>query len=186
MEKSMPTMIYENDLEQLDRLIVRDELLNDSIIQAGRTHQDSEARKRLITARKDMLHKLIGTAPVQLCQTPGENIKLMSDAELVKAYEEYPANSAVVSEIVRRWIDTKKEAQLPLVHGDDIYYADTENGFVEHGTVFIASYKDGHLDSFSVTFDNGDFNEFIGEAFGDSFFKDKDDAAKAVKKGECD
>lgn len=186
MEKSMPTMIYENDLEQLDRLIVRDELLNDSIIQAGRIHQDSEARKRLITARKDMLHKLIGAAPAQLCQTPGENIKAMGDMELVKAYEEYPANSAIVSEIVQRWIDTKKETQLPLVHGDDIYYADTENGFVEHGTVFIASYKDGRLDSFSVDFDDGDFNEFVGEALGHSFFKDKDDAAKAVKKGVCD
>lgn len=185
MEKSISIMIYESDMEQLDRLLVRDERLNDSVIHAGRTHKDADARKRLIGARKDMLHKLISEAPAQLGQIPGENIKTMSDAELVKAYEEYPANSAIVFEIVQRWTHAKKEAQLPLAHGDDVYYADTEYGYVEHGTVSIASYKDGLLDSFSVNFDGGDFDEFAGEALGCSLFKDWDNAAKAVKNGSA-
>ena len=187
-ERSVPIMMYTSDIDLLDQLVsqANQQGLNDSLIQAGRTYQDKEARKRLIQARKEVLHQVLTAAPAQIKTEAGENIQQMSDAELLQAYEKYPVNSGIIAEIVQRWLRVKKQAQLPLAAGDDIYYADAENGFVEHGTVFVASYKDGRLDSFSVDFDDGDFNEFVGEALGRSFFKDKDDAAECVRKGEND
>lgn len=102
---------------------------------------------------------------------------------MLQAYEKYPVNSGIIAEIVQRWLRVKKQAQLPLAAGDDIYYADVENGFVEHGTVFVASYKDGRLDSFSVDFDDGDFNEFVGEALAVRFSKTKMMPQSACEKG---
>lgn len=49
-----------------------------------------------------------------------------------------------------------------LKKGDRVWYVDRENGEMESGTVFLAAYKDGKLDSFSVDFDCGDFDEFSG------------------------
>ena len=69
--------------------------------------------------------------------------------------------------------------------GDKIWYVDRENGEIESGTVFFASYKNGKLDSFSVDFDCGDFDEFSGGAFGKCFFRSKE-SAEAALKGEQD
>lgn len=57
-----------------------------------------------------------------------------------------------------------------LEKGDDVWYVDKENRELEHGTIFFAVYKDGKLDSFSVDFDCGDFDEFSGVAWGKHFF----------------
>lgn len=57
-----------------------------------------------------------------------------------------------------------------LKKGDRVWYVDRENGELESGTVFLAAYKDGKLDSFSVDFDCGDFDEFSGVAWGKHFF----------------
>ena len=70
-----------------------------------------------------------------------------------------------------------------LKKGDRVWYVDKENGELESGTVFLASYKDGKLNSFSVDFDCGDFDEFSGEAFGKCFFGYKE-AAEAALQGE--
>lgn len=70
-----------------------------------------------------------------------------------------------------------------LKKGDKVWYVDKENGELESGTVFLASYKDGKLYSFSVDFDCGDFDEFCGGAFGRCFFGSKE-AAEASLKGE--
>ena len=75
----------------------------------------------------------------------------------------------------------KKIKQLPLKPGDDIWYTDSDEIQLEHGTIYLVSYNaSGKLDSFSVDFDNGDFDEFIGEALGSHFFKDKEDALEAM------
>lgn len=65
--------------------------------------------------------------------------------------------------------------------GDKVWYVDRENREIESGTVFFASYKDGKLDSFSVDFDCGDFDEFSGGAFGKCFFGSKESAEAALK-----
>lgn len=69
-----------------------------------------------------------------------------------------------------------------LKKGDRVWYVDRENGEMESGTVFLAAYKDGKLDSFSVDFDCGDFDEFSGGALGRCFFESKEAAEAALAK----
>lgn len=69
---------------------------------------------------------------------------------------------------------------LNLRHGDDIWYSDIENQRVEHGTIHAISIKDGKVDSFSVNFDNGDFDVFSGGALGVHYFIHEVDAADAL------
>lgn len=71
-----------------------------------------------------------------------------------------------------------------LNKGDRVWYVDIKSRVLESGTVFIVEYKDGKLDSFSVNFDSGDFDEFLGIAWGDCIFGSKKSAEKALK-GEC-
>ena len=68
-----------------------------------------------------------------------------------------------------------------LNKGDRVWYVDIESGVLESGTVFIAEYKDGKLDSFSVNFDSGDFDEFLGVAWGDCLFGSKKSAEEALR-----
>ena len=73
---------------------------------------------------------------------------------------------------------------IPYANSGEIeYYADMESGAIEHGTVHIAAYKNGHLESFSVNFDNGDFDEFVGSGFGTHFFRTEAEASTCVKQG---
>lgn len=69
-----------------------------------------------------------------------------------------------------------------LNKGDRVWYVDIENGALESGTVFVATCKDGKLDSFSVNFDSGDFDEFLGVAWGDCLFGSKKSAEEALKR----
>ena len=68
-----------------------------------------------------------------------------------------------------------------LNKGDRVWYVDIERGVLESGTVFIAEYKDGKLDSFSVNFDSGDFDEFLGVAWGDCILGSKKSAEEALR-----
>jgi hypothetical protein len=67
--------------------------------------------------------------------------------------------------------------------GDDIYYADIEYGQVEHGVVFSVTFEDGELYTLSVDFDNGDFDEFNGTAFGSCLFLDANEALDKIMYG---
>lgn len=69
-----------------------------------------------------------------------------------------------------------------LSSNDDIYYVDEELGLVEHGKIFSVHFKDGEVESFSVDFDCGDFDEFKGEALGTDFFTNKAEA-EAILRG---
>lgn len=73
-----------------------------------------------------------------------------------------------------------------LERGTPVWYVDYENKNTESGKIFLASYKEGKLDSFSVDFDCGDFDEFIGSAWGDCFFGSKEQAETALKAREQD
>lgn len=68
-----------------------------------------------------------------------------------------------------------------LNKGDRVWYVDIESGVLESGTVFAVEYKDGKLDSFSVNFDSGDFDEFLGIAWEDCIFGSKKSAEEALK-----
>lgn len=68
-----------------------------------------------------------------------------------------------------------------LNKGDRVWYVDIESGVLESGTVFIVKYKDGKLDSFSVNFDSGDFDEFLGIAWGDCILGSKKSAEEALR-----
>ena len=69
-----------------------------------------------------------------------------------------------------------------LRKGTPVWYVDNETGEIEPGKVFIASYKDGKLDSFSVDFECGDFDEFVGSALGNCFFGSKEQAYAALRR----
>lgn len=115
-----------------------------------------------------------------------KNFSALTDEELLEVYEKRETElendfQALLSEIAKRWAEKEKIKQLPLKPGDDIWYADPDEMQLEHGTIYLVSYNaSGKLDSFSVDFDNGDFDEFIGEALGSHFFRDKDDALAAM------
>lgn len=68
-----------------------------------------------------------------------------------------------------------------LNKGDRVWYVDIKSRVLESGTVFIVEYKDGKLDSFSVNFDSGDFDEFLGIAWGDCIFGSKKSAEEALE-----
>lgn len=114
------------------------------------------------------------------------NFRQMGDGELLKNYEQRDSLSNddtlnLLSEISERWAKREKFRQLPLESGDDIWYVDLEEIRLEHGTVFSAGYNDSaELISFSVNFDNGDFDEFEGTALNIHFFKNRDDAWVAL------
>lgn len=112
------------------------------------------------------------------------DFSLMTNDDLLNAYEcrEYSGTDFqdLLSEIAKRWAKKEKLKYLPLRFGDDIWYTDLEMP-PEHGIIFSADYSEsGELVSFSVNFDNGDFDEFVGEALNRNFFKDKDDALTAI------
>lgn len=65
-----------------------------------------------------------------------------------------------------------------LNKGDRVWYVDIKSGVLESGTVFVATCKDGKLDSFSVNFDSGDFDEFLGIAWGIAFLEAKNPPRK--------
>jgi hypothetical protein len=69
---------------------------------------------------------------------------------------------------------------LNLRRGDDIWYADEDEGIVEHGTIHHVAIKNGKVDAFSVNFDCGDFDEFCGSGLGKHFFLHKVDAEDAL------
>lgn len=114
------------------------------------------------------------------------NFSALTDEELLEVYEKRETEpesdfQALLSEIAKRWAEKEKIKQLPLKPGDDIWYTDSDEMQLEHGTIYLVSYNaSGKLDSFSADFDNGDFDEFIGEALGSHFFKDKEDALEAM------
>jgi hypothetical protein len=76
-----------------------------------------------------------------------------------------------------------EEKYLNLKKGDDIYYVDQENNEIEHGIVFSVAFKDWKVDSFSVDFDCGDFDEFSGGALGKYYFTNKEDAEFSLRNG---
>lgn len=67
-----------------------------------------------------------------------------------------------------------------LKKGDKVWYCDKETAEIESGTVVSAFYKNGKLKSFSVDSDSGDFDEFVGSAFGTCFFKSQEAAEAAL------
>lgn len=114
------------------------------------------------------------------------NFGQMGNRELLETYEQRDSLSNddtlnLLAEISKRWAKREKFKQLPLKAGDDIWYVDPEEIRLEHGTVFFAGYNDSaELVSFSVNFDDGDFDEFEGTALNIHYFKDKDDAWAAL------
>ena len=67
-----------------------------------------------------------------------------------------------------------------LKKGDKVWYCDKETAEIESGTVVSAFYKNGKLESFSVDYDSGDFDEFVGSAFGTCFVKSCEAAEAAI------
>jgi hypothetical protein len=69
---------------------------------------------------------------------------------------------------------------LNLRSGDDIWYANEDENIVEHGTIHHVSIKNGKIETFSVNFDCGDFDEFDGSGLGVHYFMYKVDAEEAL------
>ena len=87
-------------------------------------------------------------------------------------------------EKVYKEIECTSFSNSPLLKGDDIWYVDVDEGEIEHGKVFLATYKNGVLESISVDFvESEDFDEFDGSALGESLFIREEDAKNAILKG---
>lgn len=109
----------------------------------------------------------------------------MSDKELCEAYNADSQNPKYRQEIVNRWIRYVNAATLVLKRDDDIFYVDFDNGGIEHGHVRIPEYEEGKLDSFSVEWDNGDFDVYNGEGLGTYYYLTEQAAREALLLGEA-
>lgn len=115
------------------------------------------------------------------------NFKQASDVELLKNYEQRDllANTDTLNlleEISRRWAEQQeKRKQLPLKIGDVIWYADFDSMQIEPGAIFMTAYINEQLHSFSAKFDNGDSDDFNGDALNKSVFKTEDEAIWAIQ-----
>ena len=80
----------------------------------------------------------------------------------------------------------EKQRSEMLKAGPTVYYVD-DNGKIERGIVSSVDYDNGKLTTFSVEFpENGDFDEFFGEAWGDCFFGSEEDALNKLKAGNTE
>lgn len=68
--------------------------------------------------------------------------------------------------------------------GNIVYYVDEEYGEVERGEIFSVHFKDGLVDSLSINFSNGDFDEFYGTALGKCIFLTREEADAVLIKGQ--
>lgn len=96
------------------------------------------------------------------------------------------AEDAVLMEAGRRFynlVEAKNSQYADPKAGSKVWYVDFETGEIETGKIFSVHFKDGELDSFSVDFDCGDFDEFYGSAMGEYFFVNEEDAHAALRKG---
>lgn len=95
------------------------------------------------------------------------------------------AEEAVLIEASRRFYNLIeiKAKYTDLKVGTKVWYVDFETGEIETGTISSVYFKEGKLDSFSVDFDCGDFDEFFGKAIGKEFFLSEDDACAALRNG---
>ncbi len=93
----------------------------------------------------------------------------------------------ILFEISRRFYNQRIEATsnyLDLKQDDDIYYVDRENGLIEHGKVYIVTFKNKRVDTFSVNFDDGTFDVFDGIGLGKCFFTNEHNARDTLISGE--
>ena len=77
---------------------------------------------------------------------------------------------------LRELIQADREGRCILISdapkpGDLVYYRD-EDGSKEYGVIGTVFCEDGKLNSFSVDFEDSDFDEFKGEAWGSVVFPD--------------
>ena len=75
---------------------------------------------------------------------------------------------------------------LNLRKGDDIWYADEEENFVEHGVIDSVLIKGDKVESFAVIFDDGDFDVFDGSGLGKHYFMEKQSAEDALVRPVAD
>lgn len=119
--------------------------------------------------RREQYRHDLEDATEALATLQAENAKLR--AELAQADRE------------GRCVVLPDPAKVPVLKtGSPVWYVDHENGEIESGKVFIASYKDGKLVGFSVDFDCGDFDEFMGTAWGNCFFGSEKQAEAALRR----
>ena len=75
--------------------------------------------------------------------------------------------------------------KLPLLRrGKPVWYVDFDVGDIEKGTIFSAAYEGGNLIAFAVDFESGDFDEFVGDCFGVTFFDSVRKAESALLAGK--
>ena len=94
------------------------------------------------------------------------------------------ASMLLLKEIASRWAADNTGLDDLIRAGTPLWYVDMENGAIEKATVETVSYKEGVLESFSAEFENGDFDEFIGSAIDDCFFRSEQQALQALKNGK--
>lgn len=87
-----------------------------------------------------------------------------------------------LTEIMKR----EKQRSEMLKTGATVYYT-SYDGKIEQGIVSSVDYDNGKLTTFGVEFpENGDFDEFFGEAWGDCFFGSEEDALNKLKAGNTE
>ena len=73
--------------------------------------------------------------------------------------------------------------KMPKV-GMTVYYSDKDTGQIDQGIISTVYYKNDKLDIFTIDFDCGDFDEFLGEAWNDCVFNSMESALDSLRKGD--
>lgn len=75
----------------------------------------------------------------------------------------------------------EKEDYLSIENGDDVWYVDYEEGFVEHGIISSVTYKEGRVYVFFVEWDDGDGDEYDGYGLGRHYFLKQANALEELR-----
>ena len=114
-----------------------------------------------------------------------------TDVELYQMYRQMVSEKdtgkvELLKEIASRFVRRTEVSSLVerIRHGVDIWYVDFEDRSIEHGTVENVEFRGAAADSFSVNFDNDDFDEFYGSSLGRNFYLDIAEAQYALASRE--
>lgn len=119
-----------------------------------------------------------------------QTLSTYTDAELCQMHCQMASvdtdNIDLLKEIAFRFVQRVEASRLfeRIRHGVDIWYVDFEDRSIEHGTVENVEFRGAMVNSFSVNFDNDDFDEFYGSSLGRSFFLDITEAQYALASRE--
>lgn len=116
-----------------------------------------------------------------ICSEVCEREESCNECPIARAFDRLAAIEDILGDEydlahLRELIQADREGRCILIAGapkpgDLVYYRD-EDGSKEYGVIGTVFCEDGKLNSFSVDFEDSDFDEFKGKAWGSFVFPD--------------